>query len=274
MASQQTKILVLLLASLLMVTTVIAQTKRKRTPVKNAAPAPAAQPASDTSATPTPQAAPTKRNERPISSATANISPSRLENAAVNHYRYEFSQPEFVISKIVIEHDDAGKGTISFKRRESEEEISDPIVVSEAALARINAAYSALNFLDSHEDYQYERDYSHLGNAVYTLRRAGKQRSAKFNYTQNKDAKTLADEYRKIGQQYIWVFDITLARDSQPLEAPRLLDSLDMMLRRDEISDPAQLKDLLTALSDDERLPLIARNHSQRIIKQIEKVKK
>ena len=39
--------------------------------------------------------------------------------------------------------------------------------------------------------------------------------------------KLLADEYRKIGNQFIWMFDINVARENQPLEAPRIMDALD-----------------------------------------------
>jgi hypothetical protein len=53
-----------------------------------------------------------------------------------------------------------------------------------------------------------------------TMKKSGKEREAKFNWTDNKDAKTLAEEYRKIGQQFVWVFDIGLARENQPLDAP------------------------------------------------------
>jgi uncharacterized protein (UPF0147 family) len=79
------------------------------------------------------------------------------------------------------------------------------------------------------------------------------------------------DEYRRIGQQFVWIFDIGVARENQPLEAPRLMDALDSLIKRNEISDAAQMIPLLKELSNDERIPLIARNHATRIIKEIEK---
>ena len=87
------------------------------------------------------------------------------------------------------------------------------------------------------------------------------------------DAKNLADEYRRIGQQFVWIFDINVARENQPLEAPRLLDALDSMVERNEISDAAQMIPLLDELNNDERIPLIARNHAAKLVKQIEKKK-
>jgi len=106
---------------------------------------------------------------------------------------------------------------------------------------------------------------------TFRLKKGEKQRTVVFNYTVNKDAKILADEYRKLGNQFIWIFDITVARENQPLEAPKILDSLDSLLRRNEMSDPAQLIPLLKGLMDDERVPLIARNHAGKLVERIEK---
>ena len=216
-----------------------------------------------------------KKNERPASGDGSPKGTNGQVRPAIDPtYFYEFAQPEFTISKIVIEHDDQGRGTITFTRKLFSETVTDPLQVSPAALERINAAYAALNFMDSNESYQYEKDYSHLGVATFKLKRAGKQRTAVFNYTINKDAKALSDEYRKLSNQFVWVFDITLARENQPLESPKLVDWLDSLIRRNEISDPNQMVPLLNSLTDDERIPLIARNHAGKLVEKIEKGKK
>ncbi len=186
-------------------------------------------------------------------------------------YFYEFSQPNFLISKVFIEHDENGKGKITFSKQSFDEVISDPIQLSPTALERIKAVWQVLNFLDSTENYQYEKDYSHLGNMTFTMKKDKQTRTAKFNWTANTDAKNLADEYRRIGQQFVWIFDIGVARENQPLEAPRLMDALDSLIKRNEVSDAAQMIPMLKELSDDERIPLIARNHATRMIKEIEK---
>jgi uncharacterized protein (UPF0147 family) len=62
-----------------------------------------------------------------------------------------------------------------------------------------------------------------------------------------------------------------VARENQPLDAPRLLDALDSLIKRKEISDAAQMIPLLKELSVDERLPLIARNRSTKLAEKIEK---
>lgn len=213
---------------------------------------------------------PTKKNERPTNGNSSN---NAVQTKDAPNYFYEFSRPDFVVWKISIEHDESGKGKISFVKSVSDEVITDPIQLSPAALERINNALTALNFFDSTESYQYEKDYSHLGNITIKVKKDGKTRETKFNWTTNADAKILADEYRKIGNQYIWMFDINLSRVNQPLESPKLMDMIDSYIRRNEISDAAQLIPFLKELGDDERIPLIARNHATKLIKQIEKNK-
>ena len=249
-----------------------AQTKRRTRPEpKPAAATPSPTPVPDAPEPVVSKPQP-KKNERP--SNGNSTSPAKTQPATDPTYFYEFTQPDFDISKIVIEHDEAGKGTITFTKKMFGDAVTDPLEVSPTALERINAAYASLNFLDSNESYQYERDYSHLGVMTFRLKRDAKQRSTTFNYTTHKDAKLLADEYRKLANQFVWIFDITVARENQALDAPRQLDSLDSLIRRKEISDPEQLLPLLKDLKNDERIPLIARNHADRLTKQIEKGKK
>jgi len=225
---------------------------------------------------------PVKKNERP---ETANSEPQKKNQAQRNlsvskkgqpsfPYIYEFSQPNFIVSRMIIKHNETGKGEIIFEKKDMDEAATDPLDLSPVSLEKINNLFNALNFLDSTEDYQSPaRDYGHLGNYKITLKKDGRERTAKYNWSENKDAKALADEYRKIGEQYVWMFDIIVARENQPLEAPGLMNKLDSLIRRNEISDPAQMIPMLKDLSSDERIPLIARNHATRIIKNIEKNK-
>lgn len=235
----------------------VEETDAQSAPKKNSRPAEASEKSSE----------PIKKNSQ---TEKTNARPAaEITNPPV--YSYEFSQPNFLISKISIEHDENGKGKIAFSKQNFDEAISDPMQLSPAALERIKAVWSALNFLDSTDNYQYAKDYSHLGNMAFTMRKDGRARTAKFNWTDNPNAKNLADEYRRIASQFVWIFDIGVARENQPLEAPRLMDALDSLIKRNEISDAAQMIPLLKELSDDERIPLIARNHATRLIKEIEK---
>lgn len=244
-----------------------AQTKRtKRTnktkPVASATPQPTQQS--------TPVENSTKRNERPN-----NGNPNSVTKPAfLPGYFYEFTRPGFMYERVLIEHDEAGKGTISFGKNGFDELVTDPIMLTPVTLANLNAAFLALNFLDSNENYQTERDHSNMGNVSITIKKDGRSRNAKFNWTENKQAKFLMDEYRRVSNEYTWKFEITVARQNQPLQAPSLMDTFDNYIRQNEISDPAHLIPLLSELSTDERIPLIARDHAARIVKQIEKAKK
>ena len=234
----------------------------------------------DATPTPTPVATPestpinkqAKKNERPNGGNSGDQTTAPTGDAP--NYFYEFSQPAFIVSRVRIEHDENGKGKISFTKSISDEVITDPVQLSPAALERINNALTALDFMNSTESYQYEKDYSHLGNITLKVVKNGKTRETKFNWTTNPTAKILMDEYRKISNQYVWMFDMNLSRTNQPLEAPKLMDLIDNYIRRKEVSDAEQLIPYLKELGDDERIPLIARNHATRLIKQIETEKK
>jgi hypothetical protein len=49
------------------------------------------------------------------------------------------------------------------------------------------------------------------------------------------------------------------------------MEAMESMLKRNAVSDPHQLVKLLQEISTDEHVPLIARNHALRLIKQIQK---
>lgn len=252
---------------------VFAQTKKRKTTKKNTKPTVATTP---TPVQPTPQPVEdepikttAKKNERPDNGNSANQKNAKTET--VPNYFYEFSQPNFIVSKITIEHDENGNGKIYFLKKDWDKADSDPIQISPTALERIKKAFAELDFLNSTESYQYERDYSHLGNVVIKLRQNGRERETKFNWTSNLKARALYDEYRKISNQYMWIFDMNVARVNQPLNAPKLMDLLDRYVQRNEISDAVQMIPYLKELADDERIPLIARNHATRLVTQIAK---
>lgn len=221
--------------------------------------------------TPTPINA-AKKNSRPASEKNSSETQKNSTGKSPD-FVYEYSRPEFLISHIVIEHDESGRGKITFKKKDFDEEFDDPVQLSAATLENLKIHFDALNFLDSTDDYQYEKDYSHLGNIKITLRRNGKERTAAYNWTTNADAKALMDEYRKISNQYLWMFDMSVARQNQPLETPKIMKVMDGYIRRNEISDPPQMIPFLRDLSNDERVPLITRNDAAKLIKEIEKKK-
>ena len=215
-----------------------------------------------------------KQNARPVTPVAAPAStpaPEKKLAAGSAHYFYEFTQPEFYVRHIRIEHDGDGRGVIKFERLHDESVYEDPLELSTTAWTRIAALWQSLHFLDSVENYQSERQYPHLGTMRLKLESDGRQRTAEFNWSNNKDAFALVNEYRRAADQAILVFDISVARDLQRLNMPKLMDEVELQLKRNGLSDPTQLLPLLRDLSTDEHIPLIARNHALRLIKQIEK---
>lgn len=208
-----------------------------------------------------------RRAEEPAKEATPER--SAPEDDAV--YTYEFNQPAFHIRHIKVRHDSAGRGEVTFERQGDLEQIVEPLELSESSRARIKGLWEALRFLDSTASYQADRDYSHLGTVRLGMVRGERKREAEFNWTTDPNARELAAEYRRVANQTVFVFDVSLARQLQPLNSPKLMEQLDKFLRLNELTDPTQLVPLLRELSTDERLPLMARNHAGRILKKLEK---
>ncbi len=224
-------------------------------------------------AVPTPAQKSNKRNDRP--QEVASPSPQRHEEAKTpsdaRRYTYEFRQPEFLVSHVMIEHDQQGHGKITFERHGEETPIIEPLELSAAVLSRLFGFWNDLHFLDSSEDYQAARNFAHLGTYRIGMDNGARHRTAEFNWSGNKTAWGLVNEYRRVGEQAILVFNLKLAREMQPLNAPQLLNEMEVLLARNGLSDPPQLVPLLTELRTDEHIPLIARNQADRILKKIKK---
>ena len=212
-----------------------------------------------------------KGAEEVPASVRAGVPAKPKEDPTAARYVYEFKQPDFFVYFIRIEHDDKGRGLIRFERRSDTEQLTEPFELSPAALARVVAHWEALGFLDSQANYQGERTYPSMGQTRLTMRRGGRERTAEFNYSQDKDAQGLAEEYRKASEQSVVVFELQVARESQPLETPKLINKLDALINRDYLSDRHQLIPLIRELTEDERVPLVGRNHATRILKKLEK---
>jgi len=210
-----------------------------------------------------------KHNSRPQQEAASGAN-GETKTEEVK-YSYEFSQPKFYIKHIVLEHDATGRGTVTFERLNEDTPVVEPLALSADALARISSSWQALQFLESDTDYQANKQFPHLGTMRIGMQRGDRKRVAEFNWTNNSAASTLVNEYRKAADQAILIFDISIARENQPLNMPKLMEAMESLLKRNALSDPKQLLKLLQDLSTDEHVPLIARNHALRLIKQIQK---
>jgi hypothetical protein len=217
------------------------------------------------------QASSTKQNVRPGQETAPVASSSAPAPETSTKYSYEFNQPKFYVKHILFEHDSSGHGTITFERLNEDVPVTESVEISPTALARIKSAWTALNFLDSQIEYQAGKDFSHLGTMKLGMQQGERKRIAEFNWTHVDSAAALVAEYHRVTDQAILVFDISIARENQPLNAPKLMEVMESMIKRNGLSDPNQLLPLLRDMSTDEHIPLIARNHALRIIKQIQK---
>ena len=216
------------------------------------------------------QSSDSKHNSRPEVPAEPVATPAvRREPAS---YSYEFTQPEFFVRRILIEHDADGRGRISFEKKNEETPVIEPLEISSSTIERVVSLWESLRFLESTEDYQTSRQYPHLGTMRLKMQRGARNRTAEFNWTNDKNASLLVNEYRRMADQAMLIFDISVARESQPLNTPKLMDQFEELLKRNGLADPKQLVPLLKDINTDEHLPLIARNHALRLIKKIEKM--
>src|SRR5215217_7266195 len=117
-----------------------------------------------------------KRNERPAANGPKKV----VESSFVPTYFYEFDRPGFIYPNVRIEHDKTGRGRIVFRRDGYTEDLEDPIKLSPGTIEKIDAAFAALNFIDSTEDYQTKMDHSNMGNVTIRLMRDDKERTAKY----------------------------------------------------------------------------------------------
>lgn len=223
-----------------------------------------------------------------IQTAGAEVSMGRLPNAPSRSghqqdterplsndagFKYIFENPRFYIPWIQLDLSPEGIGTVSFKRGESDDTLDRSVKLQPSTLARIGELLARTSFLTSDEDYQSKRDFAHLGWMTISVNQAGKQRTVRFNYTERPDIAELAEIFRAITNQAIALFDIDLAIQHQPLDLPRLIESLENELRLERYAEPEQLIAALRGIAQDDTLPLIARNHATRLIASIQKGK-
>ncbi len=196
--------------------------------------------------------------------ATGKASPIR--------FYYLFENERFTTPRQEVEFDGSGHGTFRFKRKDTDEIVND-LDVSPALMAQIQSLFSELNFLSSSEDYQHKRDFSHLGTVTITMARDGKERTVKFNYTDHSAMTKLREIFQNITIQETRAFEMETVRSNDPISTPAQLRMLESELRSKHIADPDRFVPILKDIRLDEGVPLIARNHAERLLQSIKKGK-
>jgi hypothetical protein len=196
--------------------------------------------------------------------------------AAGTTYRYLFENDRFTTPYQEVEFGADGKGMFRFRKKEGGQlgdEIANQIALSPAVVRQAQALLDEVGFLESEEDYQFKKDFSHLGKVTITHTHGGRTRTVSFNYTANPAMSRLVDLFRNIATQETRVFELETVRASDPISTPAQLRMLDTELRSKHLADPERLLPLLDEIKHDEGVPLIARNHAERLIQAIKKGK-
>ena len=187
-------------------------------------------------------------------------------------FYFLFENERFTTPLQEIEFDDVGQGKFRFKRKE-QDEIVNKLIISATLRNQIQSLFSELNFLSSNEDYQHKKDFSHLGTVTIGLTRGGKERMVKFNYTTNSALGQLRDIFQNIATQETRIFEMEAVRANDPISMPAQLRLLENEFHSKHIADPQRFVPMLQDMKLDESVPLIARNHAERILQMIKKAK-
>lgn len=201
-----------------------------------------------------------------------NTSDAKADVGAGTKFHYLFENEKFTTPRIELIFDGNGKGEFRFRKKDSDE-IVNKLQVTSMVLGQISALLAELNYFESNENYQHKKDFSHLGTVTIDISQSGKHRKVNFNYTDNPAMTKLANIFRNLATQETRVFEIETIRQSDPISTPAQLRFLDNELRSKSIADPERFVALLQDIKMDEGVPLIARNHAERLLKVIQKPK-
>jgi hypothetical protein len=187
------------------------------------------------------------------------------------HVSYIFSSPNLYIVRAELEFNELGKGTYRFLKKEEEESLQLPLQLLPATVEQINRMLEEIQFLTSREEYQGDRNHSHLGTVSLRVRRGGREREVSFNYTTNRVMRELAALLRGITSQENRVFAIDLARRHEPLALDREMQALQREVHNGWLAEPLKLLPLLQDLRSDEAVLLMARRRAEELIQKIRK---
>lgn len=187
-------------------------------------------------------------------------------------YHYLFENERFTTPLQEVVFDGKGRGKFRFIRKGGDE-IVNKLELSTTLLAQIQSLFDSLNFIEGKAEYQHKKDFSHLGKMTISMARSGRERSTSFNYTDNQTMSRLVEVFRNIAIQETRVFEIETVRSTDPISTPAQLRLLENELKSNHIADPQRIVPILREIKTDESVPLIARNHAERLLQMIKKGK-
>ncbi|MBX7220408.1 MAG: hypothetical protein K1Y36_10725 [Blastocatellia bacterium] len=192
---------------------------------------------------------------------------------ATELYRYQFEREGFEIPKIEVEVNDKGHGKLLYEKKGETEPVTADLELRPETVSRIQALLAKLDFVNSTDEYLSSMDHPTLGVTIFDIRQGDRKRALTFTYTSNVPLQQLAVLFRGLALQNERLEALNLTRRFQPLDGPKLMRDLEGDFKANRIAEPIVFLPILKSCVDDERLPLIARNHAKRLAEQIEKAK-
>lgn len=186
--------------------------------------------------------------------------------AQAEAYRYEFEQPNFLVTRIIVTLDAEGRGTLEYVEKEVPEPTRAPVTLRPESLARLRRLAEQAAALPP---VPPSEKHANLGLSKLLLVVHGRPVTVSFTYTSQPALLELGQFFRGLVTQHQRISQIEVARRYQPLDMPKLLRDLEADLNARRITEPAALAELLASLSNDLRLSLIARNHAKRLYARI-----
>lgn len=160
-------------------------------------------------------------------------------------YRYEFEQPNFLVTRIVIVLDAEGRGTLEYVEKDVPEPTRAPVTLRPESLARLRRLAEQVASLPPAPPSE---KHANLGLSKLSLVVNGQPVVVAFTYTPHPALLELGQFFRGLITQHQRVSQIEVARRYQPLDVPKLLRDLEADLNANRIAEPAALGDLLASL--------------------------
>jgi hypothetical protein len=191
----------------------------------------------------------------------------------VEAYTYTFENEKFDPKFVEIKLTADGKAAMRYQKRDEPDIEQVDFMVTTQTTNRLKTLFDSVNFLNSQESYQSNRDLANLGKITLQLVQGERNRSTSFNFTNNQSVTQIVALFRGLETQQRRVTELTNARQFAPLDLPRLLKALEEDIKRGRIAEPKQMLTLIDEVAKDDTLPLIARNLAQKISKTLAKEK-
>ncbi len=174
------------------------------------------------------------------------------------------SVPEYICISV----DSSGAGTYE-GRKLDEPPNPRPIQLSPAVAARLFALARDLGYFRDN-DLESHKKVANLGLKVFTYQQGTEINRAEFNYTLNRQAQELSDQFEKIASVEQHLTNLEFSMKYDPLGLPGELRQIQIDLANDALADPQLLIPALEKISRNSRYMHLAQSRAQDILQRIQ----